>query len=83
MRTTLRISDDLMIHARRIAAESGRTLTSVIEDALRSAFSQRFAPRTAARVRLHTFKGKGLLPGVDLDDNSMLLDLMEKSRDPR
>jgi hypothetical protein len=28
-------------------------------------------------VRLRTFKGCGLQPGVDLDSNAALLDLME------
>jgi hypothetical protein len=32
--------------------------------------------------RLVTFKGDGLQPGVDLDDNASLLDLMEEDADP-
>lgn len=35
--------------------------------------------RPAPRARVHlTFKGRGVQPGVDLDDTSSLLDLMER-----
>ncbi len=72
-----------MKEAKKAAAESGRTLTSVIADALRESLSRRRGPGTRGRVRLPTFAGRGLLPGVDLDDTSALLDRMEAPRDPR
>ena len=34
------------------------------------------------KVHLITFSGKGMLPGVDIDDSAALLDLMESSDDP-
>ena len=40
MRTTVRLPDDLMKAVKRHAAETGRTLTAVIEDALRAALAR-------------------------------------------
>jgi hypothetical protein len=82
MRTTIRLDDDLLRKTRALAAETGRTLTAVIEDALREALARRRARRAGPRVVLPTFKGQGLRPGVDLDDSAGLLDVMNSDRDP-
>jgi predicted transcriptional regulator len=77
MRTTVRLDDRLLAEVKKYAAESGRTLTSVLEDALRETLARR-QPRVKRRVvRLKTVKGDGLQPGVHLDDAASLLDLME------
>ena len=80
MRTTIRLDDDLLREAKRRAAASGRTLTAVIEDALREALSRRSAEPAQGWVSLPTFGGggRGLMPGVDLDDSASLLDLMDQ-----
>ena len=83
MRTTVRLDESLMKQAKKAAAESGRTLARVIEAALRESRSRRRGHGSRGRVRLPTFAGRGLLPGVDLDDTSALLDRMEAPRDPR
>ena len=80
MRTTVRLEERLLAEAKKHAAESGRTLTAVLEDALREALARRRLHAKAKPVRLKTYKGRGLRPGVDLDDGASLLDLME-SRD--
>jgi hypothetical protein len=82
MRTTVRLDDELLAAAKRRAADTGRTLTDVIADALRRELA--VAPATAASgpVELPTFGGNGLQPGVDLDDTAGLLDLMEAGADP-
>ena len=77
MRTTVRLDEHLLGEAKRYAAESGRTLTSLIEDALREAVARHRTPATHKPVRLRTVKGNGLRPGVDLDDTASLLELME------
>lgn len=77
MRTTLQLDDALMQDAKRSALESGRTLTAVIEDALRQALSRREKSKRRRPVKFTTFRGNGLLPGVDLDDSAGLLDRME------
>ena len=54
-------------------------MTAVIEDALRQSLMQR-QPKARKRVRLTVVSGKGLRPGVDLDDTASLLDLMDRKR---
>jgi len=44
MKTTLNLDQRLMREAKRLAAERGVTLTSVIEDALRDALEERRLP---------------------------------------
>ena len=77
MRTTIRLDDQLLKEAKATAAASGRTLTELVEDALREALARRQAVGRRQRVTLPTFKG-ALAPGVDLDDSASLLDLMDE-----
>jgi hypothetical protein len=84
MRTTIRLDDQLLTEAKRLALESGRTLTAVIEDAVRDVVMRRKKAPKAKKIRLVTDGGKGLRPGVCLDNNAALLDIMEgRNRDPR
>ncbi len=54
-------------------------MTSIIEDAIRRALvPEKPAPRK--KIRLTTVGGKGVRPGVDLDDSASLLDLMERRK---
>lgn len=78
MRTTLALDDDLYREAKKAAVDSGRTVTAVIEAALRESLRRRQgSAKRRKKVRLPTFRGEGLMPGVDLDDSASLLDLME------
>jgi hypothetical protein len=77
MRTTVRLDEHLLAEAKKFAAESGRTLTSVLEDALRDTLARRSAKPKRTRVRLKTVKGDGLRPGDDLNDSAALLEAME------
>jgi plasmid stability protein len=79
MRTTVRLPDDLMRAAKIHAAESGRTLTALIEDALRSELAGARAPAHVREVHLPTYGQGGVQPGIDLDDSASLLDAMEGS----
>ncbi|MBI5368067.1 MAG: ribbon-helix-helix protein, CopG family [Planctomycetes bacterium] len=81
MRTTIQVADEVLAEFKRFAADSHRSLGAVIEDALREVLARRRAGRPAHRVRITTFKGRGLQPGVDLDDGAALLDLMEERGD--
>jgi hypothetical protein len=76
VRTTINLDDALLANARRIAAETGRSLTVVVEEAVRESLGRRVAPPTERRP-LPLFRGDGLQPGVDLDDAADLLDLMD------
>jgi Arc/MetJ family transcription regulator len=77
MRTTIRLDDELLAKAKRVAADTGRTLTSLFEEALRESLARREPSAKGRPVRLKTFKGDGVLAGVDLDDNASLLDTMD------
>ena len=77
MRTTIRLDERLFAEAKKYAAESGQTLTSVIADALRETLARRRAPGKRKLVRLRTIKGTGVRAGVDLDDTASLLEHME------
>lgn len=78
MRTTVILPDDLYGELRRVAAEDGRTMTSVLEDALRELLRDRaaWASRPAYEIRPLP-GGRGLRPGVDLDDGAALADVMD------
>ncbi|MBN1629565.1 MAG: ribbon-helix-helix protein, CopG family [Thermoleophilia bacterium] len=78
MRTTIRLDDQLFAELKKTAADEGRPLAAVIEDALRESLARRNAHPARIPVRLPTFRGDGVLPGVDLDDTSLLLDLMSE-----
>jgi hypothetical protein len=78
MRTTVRLDEHLLREAKALAARTGRTLTQVLEDALReSVVRSRLAGNEGRSVELPTFSGRGLQPGVDLDSSAALLELMD------
>lgn len=77
MRTTLQLDDDLVTEAKVVAARTGRTLSQVIEDALRRTLAPRAgAPRVPAV--LPTSPGTPR-DGVDIADNQVLRDVMDGS----
>jgi hypothetical protein len=77
MRTTIRLSDDLLRRAKKKAAEQGRTLTSLVEEGLRTILAESRTLRRT-RVRLPVSKSAGgTLPGVDLNRSSDLEDRMQ------
>jgi hypothetical protein len=82
MRTTINLDDELLREAKVIAANTGRTVTELVEDALRESLARRRAARTRPRIKLTTVGGNGVRPGVDLNDSAALLDLMERSDVP-
>jgi len=69
----------------RLATALDATKSDVLRRALAALESQvrRPASRPREPVSLPTFKGKGLQPGVDLDDSASLLDLMQADDAPR
>ena len=80
MRTTIRLDDHLLREAKDVAARSGKTLTALVEDALRETIARHRQRAQRPRVRLPTFKGQGLRLGVDLDDSAGLMDVMADGR---
>jgi hypothetical protein len=76
-RTIVRLDEDLLSEARRLAAEERTTLTAVLEQAVRELLARRKERPARPRVSLPSFTGRGPQPGVNLDDSAALLDLME------
>lgn len=83
MRTTISIDDEILAEAKVIAARSGRTLSDVVEDALREARARRATTPGSRELELKTFDGGGTRAGVDLNSNAALLDLMDRDAPPR
>lgn len=77
MRTTIRLNDDLFRQVRESAVETNRTLTAVIEDALRLSLQSKSTVLRRGKTRIPTSGSGGLLPGVDLDDFSAIIDILE------
>ena len=76
MRTTVRLDEHLLAEAKKHAVATGKTLTTVLEEALRESLARRKTRAKTNPVRLKTVKGGGVRAGVDLDDSASLLDLM-------
>jgi hypothetical protein len=77
MRTTLDIDDLVLRRAKKLAAEEGKTLTQIVEEALR----ERLAPRATRsgkkfKLRLLTKRGR-MIPGTNLADRDLLYERME------
>jgi hypothetical protein len=79
MITKIRLNDDLLAQAKRAAINSGRTLTAVIEDALRRTLSPKDIQPKRRRIHLISSGKGGLRAGVDLDRTAELLDIMDES----
>jgi hypothetical protein len=78
MRTTVRLDEGLLELARREAASRNTTLTALIEQGLRFVLRKPGTPAPGKRVSLPVSKARGgVMPGVDLNDTSSLLDRMD------
>jgi hypothetical protein len=71
------MDDALLAKAKRVAAETGRSLSAVIDDALKESLNRREEDaHRPAKVVLPTFEGR-LLAGIDLDNSAALRDVMD------
>lgn len=77
MRTTVRLDDTLLRRAKSAAATAGVSLNQLIEDAVRAALAPRARASLVSESMLPTYGGRGLQPGVDLDDSAALLRVMD------
>lgn len=77
MRTTIRLNDELYRELKEKAARSGRTVASVLEDAVRRGLH---APeqRNAGRYVVRATGEGGLRPGVDLSSNDAIAEAMDE-----
>lgn len=80
MRTTVRLDDELLAEAKRYAARTGRTLTSLIDEGLREVLARGERRAPAKRVELLTGGEGGLRPGIRSDSFSEVLDQLDTER---
>ncbi len=77
-RTTIRLDASLLDRAKRLALDSGRTLTAVIADSLRETLSRTPSQQPPLAELPVSSRSGGTWPGVNLDSWSELLDRMEQ-----
>jgi len=82
MRTTIRLNDRLLAEAKHLAAQTGRTLTAIIEDALREKLARPHKRAKGTRTRLPTHGTGGLQPGIDLDRSAALWEVSDADHVP-
>jgi hypothetical protein len=82
MRTTVRLDEELLNEVRRYAAEERTTMTAVLEEALREMLARKKQPCNRPRLPLPVYEGGAVRPGVDLNNNAALLDLMDEPDGP-
>ena len=77
MRTTILIKETLLQEAKKMALEKHISLSAFIEEVLQEKLLQLQNHKEKKPVKIITFKGNGLQPGVDLDNTASLLEIME------
>ena len=78
MKTTVELPDELLIEAKKMAAEQRRPLRAIVEDGLRMVLRK---PETRVRkkqVRLITVKG-GLPSDLDLSNREAMYEWLQKN----
>lgn len=74
MRTTINLPDELYRATRVRAAEEGRTVTSVLEEALRRFLADDERGRS---YQVRPLSGAAIPAGLAVDDNAAVRDLMD------
>lgn len=80
MKTTIELSESLLIEAKRVAEERGTTLREIVESALRSALQDRSRQKAPFRLERRTFKGKGLQAGIREGDWEVIRSIAYEGR---
>lgn len=83
MKTTLELPDELVIAAKKRAAELRRPLRSLVEEGLRSVLNGRSSEREAGRTnKIRWVTVAGQLPwDVDISDRAAMGDWLRRSDD--
>lgn len=79
MRTTIRIDDALYRQVKVRSAATGRTVASVIEDAVRRALADEDSA-TRSPFTIRSSGAGGLRPGVDLSSSAAMRDSLDEDR---
>ena len=79
MKTTLELPDELLIEAKKRAAEQRRPLRALVEEGLRLALRKPEAKPRKRQVRLITVKG-GLPSDLDLSSREAMYEWLDKNK---
>ena len=79
MKTTLELPDELLIEAKKQAAEQRRPLKSLVEEGLRLVLKKQRPQSRNKQVRIITVKG-GLPKDLDLSSRDAMYEWLEKKR---
>jgi len=79
MKTTIEISEKILREAKKYAAEKGISLKAVIETALRTMLDRGHRP-VKFTLKKATFRGKGMQPGMEEGNWSIVRDSIYKER---
>jgi hypothetical protein len=77
MRTTISISDELLIAAKRRARERGQTLGAFVDGALQRELNDARPARVAPPVPVFR-GGTGPRPGIDVSSNRALIEALDE-----
>lgn len=80
--TTVRLSPALTRKAKAYARAHSLTFTAVMERALSTYLARPEADRAPRRIEIPSSGTGGTLPGVDLNSNARLLDIMDGISEP-
>jgi hypothetical protein len=77
MKTTLDLPDELLIEAKKKAAEQRRPLRALVEEGLRMVLRQSDSRQRKKKVKLVTVKG-GIAPDLDLSSREAMYEWINK-----
>jgi hypothetical protein len=78
MQTTIQLDDAVLAQAAELARQKGYDLSHFIEETLREKITPAPSAVPHPFSRLTTVSGKGVRPGVNLDNSAGLLAVMEQ-----
>jgi len=81
MDANIRLDDQLFIRAQELAAATGQSVDTVIANALAETLARQKTTPSGEKFCFTRDRGMGLMPGVNIDNNAELLDIMEEGLD--
>jgi plasmid stability protein len=80
VRTTIQLDDEVFRAFKQRAAAHGTSLAHEVEEALRADLAARVETARSGPYRVSTFRGVAPVPGVDLNSNAALADILDHAR---
>lgn len=80
MKTTIELSDSLLIEAKQLARADKTTLREIVEAALRRELAGRSRPHKPFRLRDASVAGRGVQPGIDPSNWEQIRGLIYEGR---